>query len=337
MFVKRTISVGRDHRGFTLIELLVVIAIIAILIGLLLPAVQKVREAANRSQCTNNLKQLGLGLHNYQSTFGAFPPGYITNGITFGGQVIIPPPPPGITVAPYQPGYGWATFTLPFVEQQNLYNLINPPKVAFQTVMTSNPALLQTQLKIFLCPSDPGSGVLNGYLNGNRPFKNFGPQPSPPGAPGYCTTLSNYVANAGDTNAGPFGGNSSTTITTITDGTSNTILVGERASKNAGLYNSYAGLVFGEDDNDSDNNASDQAVLGWTDYQMQTGYTATLTSPRNAFGSAHIGGANFVMADGSVHFIASSIAWGDTLGAGAPYQTYNMLGAMQDGLVPGPW
>jgi prepilin-type processing-associated H-X9-DG protein len=179
--------------------------------------------------------------------------------------------------------------------------------------------------------------VLSQYLNGNRPFINYGPQPSPSGAPGYCTTLSNYVANAGDTNAGPFGANSTTTIAAISDGTSNTILVGERATKNAGMYLSYAGLVFGEDDNDFDNNASDQAVLGWTDYQMQTGYTATLTSPRNSFGSGHIGGANFVMADGSVHFIANSINWGDTLGSGAAYQTYNMLGAMQDGLVPGPW
>ncbi len=325
MFVKRTISVGRDHRGFTLIELLVVIAIIAILIGLLLPAVQKVREAAARSQCTNNLKQLGLALQNYAGAFGTFPPGYLT------GKGI-----PGIA-GPYQPGYAWGTFILSFVEQQNLYNLINPPQVALGTVMTNNPALLQTQLKIFLCPSDSGSGVLNGYLNGNRPFKSVGPQPSPSGASGYCTTLSNYLANSGDNgHAGPLGSNSTTRITDITDGTSNTFLVGERASKNAGLYNSYAGLVFGENDNDGDNYASDQAVLGWTDVQMQSGYNSTLPLPQNSFGSMHIGGANFVMADGSVHFIASSVAWGDTLNGGA-YQTYNMLGAMQDGLVPGSW
>jgi prepilin-type N-terminal cleavage/methylation domain-containing protein/prepilin-type processing-associated H-X9-DG protein len=335
VFIKRAISGGRGDRAFTLIELLVVIAIIAILIGLLLPAVQKVREAAARSQCTNNLKQIGLGLHNYNSAFGSFPPGYITNGL----GSIIPNPPPGCTVPPYQPGYAWATFTLPFVEQQNLYNLINPSQVALKTVMTSNPALLQTQLKIFLCPSDPGIGVVNGYLNGNRPIKNYGPQPSPPGATGYCTTMSNYLGNSGDNGGGggPLGGNSRTTIGAITDGTSNTFLVGERATRNANMYPSYAGLVFGEDDNDADNYSSDQAVLGWTDNQMQSGYTATVVNlPQNSFGSGHIGGANFVFCDGSVHFISSSIAWGATLD-NLPYQTYNMLGAMQDGLVPGPW
>lgn len=135
------------------------------------------------------------------------------------------------------------------------------------------------------------------YLNGNRPFKSAGPQPSPAGAPGFCTTMSNYVANGGDTQTGPLGGNSHTRITDITDGSSNTILVGERASKNGARYLSYAGLLFGENDNDADNYASDQAVLAWTNYQMQTGYTATLTSPHNAFGSNHINGANFVMAD----------------------------------------
>jgi len=325
---KRTVPAGRGDRAFTLIELLVVIAIIAILIGLLLPAVQKVREAANRAQCTNNLKQIGLGLHNYVSTYGFFPPGYIDSGSKLN------------FAAPLTPSYAWGTLTLPFVEQQNLYNQINPPQVALLTVMTSNPTLLQSQIKIFLCPSDPGG--LDLFLNGNRPFKSLGPQPSPPGASGFCTTMSNYVANAGDYNAtlnysGPFGANSTTTIPAITDGTSNTILVGERATKNNGIYASYAGLVFAQYDSDGDDYATDQAVLGWTDYQMQTGYTATDTLPQNSFGSTHIGGANFVMADGSVHFIASSVAWGDTLGSGAAPQTFNMLGAMMDGLVPGPW
>ena len=198
--------------------------------------------------------------------------------------------------------------------------------------MASSLPLLQTPLKVFQCPSDP-PGSQGPYLNANRPFQSVAGT-NPP----VYTTISNYVANSGDDGLpGPFGTNTHTRITDITDGSSNTILVGERASKNAGLYPSYAGLVFGQDDNDGDNYATDQAVLGWTDNQMQSGFTATLSLPQNSFGSMHTGGANFVMGDGSVHFIASSVAWGDTLGKGAAPQTFNMLGGMQDGLVPGPW
>src|ERR1700737_1514161 len=103
----------KTRPGFTLIELLVVIAIIAILIGLLLPAVQKVREAAARLQCTNNLKQIGLGLHNYHDANRSFPPGYLASG----------PYSDGFTDT--APGWGWAAFLLPYIEQDNLHRQIN--------------------------------------------------------------------------------------------------------------------------------------------------------------------------------------------------------------------
>ena len=142
------------RRAFTLIELLVAIAIIAILIGLPLPAVQKIREAANRMKCQNNLKQIGLGLQNYQAQNGYFPPGALRS-------------PTSGTVGPFYQKFGvtangvnhsWAAFILPFIEQDNLYKLYN---FNIHWAAAANQTVRETQVSIFLCPSTPGKNRFN--------------------------------------------------------------------------------------------------------------------------------------------------------------------------------
>ena len=134
-------------KGFTLIELLVVISIIAVLIALLLPAVQSAREAARRAQCVNNLKQIGLGLFNYESANGVFPPGYID----YQNNPIFTPD------LDMGPGWGWAAMLLPYVEQQPLYNAINFSlgiTVASNPASAANSTAVVVTLGVFQCPSD---------------------------------------------------------------------------------------------------------------------------------------------------------------------------------------
>jgi prepilin-type N-terminal cleavage/methylation domain-containing protein len=135
----------RPRRGFTLIELLVVIAIIAVLIGLLLPAVQKVRESANRMQCSNNLKQIGLGLHNYHGDFGSFPPGLVSQ--LSDPNWVMPPGNCNAEAPDLGPGWSFFAFLLPYIEQDNLYKSIR-----FDRLLTDplNDAARRTLVKIYV-------------------------------------------------------------------------------------------------------------------------------------------------------------------------------------------
>src|SRR5262245_34912969 len=145
----------KDRRAFTLIELLVVIAIIAILIGLLLPAVQKIREAANRMKCSNNMKQIGLGLHNYNDVNGQLPPAVLAN---------IPTLLPNATAAMQGSagqldmiGPNWMILLLPFIEQDNLFNLYSTSIQNYRNNINDQNwrAIRSNRIPIYVCPSDP--------------------------------------------------------------------------------------------------------------------------------------------------------------------------------------
>ena len=196
--------------AFTLIELLVVIAIIAILIGLLLPAVQKVRDAAARMKCANNLKQIGLALHNYHGVYNCFPTGYLCQ-------------PPQANSNYTSPGWGWGALLLPYIEQDNLYKQIN------FNVPVEDPSHLAVRtypVPIYVCPADRFTGVFT-VLSKNPP------------APLAQAATNSYAACHGfgddiddelDNFNGMFSRNSHVRVADVTDGTSNTIAVGERAA-----------------------------------------------------------------------------------------------------------
>ena len=271
-------SPNSKRRGFTLIELLVVIAIIAVLIGLLLPAVQKVRGAANRMRCSNNLKQLGLALHNYHEACGTFPPGQVR--------------------APYDRwnvNHGWAVFILPHVEQQPLYDAYHWDRAL---AAPANQGVVARPLTIFCCPSAPEQGR---YDTAHGLFPSYGGK----GACGdYAPTW--YVDPAlttGDSQ-GVLAPNCMTKLTDITDGTSNTILLTEDAGRPRQWRAGRPG--------------DDQTIEGgpwagfWTGITLQgstfdgtsrPGPCAVNCSNDHEVYSFHPGGANAVFADGSVRFL----------------------------------
>ena len=319
-------------RGFTLIELLVVIAIIAVLIALLLPAVQAAREAARRSACVNNMKQIGLALHNYEQAMGVFPPGYVTS-IDRTVLDACNQDAENLHGVDLGTGWAWGSMIFLFLEQQPLYNSINfNLSVAFHQNDTSS----LTALNVYLCPSDPGPSVV--------PVFEDPPDPANPGsynASHIVDTLSrgNYVGMYGigevcaqsgaldspnNNGAGPLGQhagifyrNSSTRIAGVTDGTSNTIMVGER-SHNLSYVTWVARSIDGwlgktspiEGGTDQFNPSPEEC---WTQIMGPAGLedgTRTINNPEahvEDYWSLHPGGANMLFGDGSVHFLKSSI------------------------------
>ncbi len=304
--------------GFTLIELLVVIAIIGVLTGLLLPAVQKVRESAVRMKCTSNLKQIGLALHSYHDANRYFPPGY-SDGNTD------PNSTPDNDVGP---GWGWASYLLPYLEQGNVYNQIH----FSQGIGTgSNAAVAQMALPIYQCPADaypqnftvwPTNVVVahGNYVGCNgweECFNNAGGNGQGGGSDGF----SGGYGQAGN---GLFYRNSHYNMASVTDGLSNTIVVGERSGNHS--PSTWTGAVTGgrcpawmavQPPSPYSNSANNQAAYDNADYDealvLAHGNASHLPNADfpifdpDTFYSMHTGGANFLFGDGSVHFLTSGI------------------------------
>jgi prepilin-type N-terminal cleavage/methylation domain-containing protein len=256
----------RQRSAFTLVELLVVIAIIAILVGLLLPAVQKVRESASRVKCGNNLKQLSLGLHNFATTHGAFPPGYKARG--------------------YGVGWGWGSYILPFVEQAALFCALGVADQPFGDGVSLAPPtpLTQTPLSVFACPSDNGPAL--------NPFKRYHAKSNYRGICGASIPLYFYPDS-------DYGGvlfqNSKIRIEDITDGTSNTLALGECMFDE--VTGHVAAIWVGMDSSQGSVYVSD---CFWS---VDDGDFRINGPGSQAFGSRHPCGAQFGFCDGSVHFI----------------------------------
>jgi prepilin-type N-terminal cleavage/methylation domain-containing protein/prepilin-type processing-associated H-X9-DG protein len=303
----------RLRRAFTLIELLVVIAIIAVLIGLLLPAVQKVREAANRMKCTNNLKQMGLAIMNHEGTFGTFP----------SGTEYLPDLVPATPIL-YANFTGWEIAVLPYLEQDNLFKQYTMTKLNYDA---TNLPVLGNKLAIYTCPSDVGAGeTFTGLLGPNYystptiagSYRGVAGRYSTP-APGITLfwDYGSYVAllDMERASRGPLTVTIKTTnpayrvyrpvrIADITDGTSNTFLVGEYATITNSPVRAYWGVSWGYFNLSSC--GPDPAVRGLPD---SLACNALSGGPRcnRAFASLHPGGMNFVLCDGSVRFISTNI------------------------------
>jgi prepilin-type N-terminal cleavage/methylation domain-containing protein len=308
--------------GFTLVELLVVIAIIGILVGLLLPAVQAAREAARRMQCSNNIRQIGLALQNYEASYRTFPPGFISR---------VTGPWPGGGNAPIpEAGPGWSFFAmiLPYVEQTPLYNTID-----FHQPITApiHRVARGTKVSTYQCPSDTWSEPVTVWpssigISDLAPMSYVGclGGGDPANAPGYTALYEEQPFN------GMFHRNIPVRHAHITDGTSNTIGLGERASMFA--PNGWAGVIPNAQTVFSPPIARSRGqVVGQTarpaitmaTVHIRTGGPNSPTGSPGGFWSPHTGGCFFLLMDGSTHTIMTTVEM----------QVFRAMAGRNDGIV----
>ncbi len=287
----------RSERGFTLIELLVVIAIIAVLIALLLPAVQAAREAARRAQCVNNLKQMGLALHNYHDAIGTFPMGYAARKKFVDGATDT------------ASGWGWAAMILPQLEQGPLFNAVN---FSLAVEAPQNTTVLGTTISGYVCPSDVTTGPFQVSDASGSVLATAAPSSYAACVGGDSTDTTTGINNDG-LGRGVMYRNSGVRLADITDGTSQTIAVVERSwSRATGLW---AGVVTnGVIRRGPLNPCPKTGALFYpaaTLVQAHCHLINTISDPDGGLddcSSLHPGGANFLFADGSVRFLKSILS-----------------------------
>ncbi|QDT36974.1 DUF1559 domain-containing protein [Stratiformator vulcanicus] len=293
-------------RGFTLIELLVVIAIIAILIALLLPAVQQAREAARRTQCKNNVKQLGLALHNYESAHGVFPPSSTSD---IGDGVWRYPTATGPT-DPSIHLHSWASLLLPYLEAANLYNSVN---YEISALDPANQDVASQVLPFYRCPSFSGGDFTNETLYTSVVgFDQFAIR-------NYAGMGAVTVASLGSagTAEGVLFPASNTKFRDITDGTSNTVVIAETRDQNGSVWidGSTATLTarFADVSGTNPFLGGLTTAINHNPFFPQSG----AQNPGNALmipieqewgpSSFHVGGAHHLLCDGSVHFLSENL------------------------------
>ncbi|MFH1267627.1 MAG: DUF1559 domain-containing protein [Planctomycetota bacterium] len=324
----------RHGAAFTLVELLVVVTIIGILIALLLPAVQSARDAARKMQCGNNLKQIGLALHNYHVSHKSFPPASVL--------------PPGSASYSLKESWGWHVFILPQMEQQGLYDQLRVDELELIQLFGQSALrpLLQTHIAPYQCPSDE---IMDTVPLNVREFKGDGNK-SPTievGKTNYAAVIGLFdkpIITSGMQNNGVFYNNSRVRIEDIRDGTSNTFAVGERdlrcgVASWPGTRNPPGPCHWGIYHNRG--RVSKKLNSSESSWPTPTNWSQIYCDCcSEGFSSVHAGGANFLFCDGSVHFISDTIEFNNsnaTLGnPNAAYDAsrlglYQRLGCRKDG------
>lgn len=314
--------VRSTRKAFTLIELLVVIAIIAILVALLLPAVQQAREAARRTQCKNNLKQLGLALHNYHDVHMVFPPGgTMSPNTTFDADGCANNPVTA-TGQNRSKGAPWTVHILPFLDQQSLYRTVDfnydldyisgtgsfrdEDRSGPADVQSAHDALFNTVLAAFQCPSDPNSGLApinnyNGVMGGDAGLDQD--------VPCQHAVLATALTRAAWGVDGILYAVSKVRIRDITDGTSNTLLLGETkyASSDPDNFNSWSSSYYHQNQSSGVAGNSTVAMNPINAFEASVPFGPNTAVYSRTFGSWHTGGAQFTLADGSVRFISENV------------------------------